>query len=241
MCYQFKSVDKQNGKLRIDSKGIQYGYFLAAVSEPTYKRLKLRVKKDNNVLTYDLKNNGTYELYSLQFGNGRYEINLFENVIDNKYSLIGKLYLDVTLKNKNSCFLVPNQYINYHEIPELIKLTKQLCNGKNKQENYNIIKKYFKTNFTYDYVKAVTVKKGALPDLKHTLQTHTGICYDLASLATAMLRIMGIPAKLVIGFADNRYHAWVEVIGSNKTIIYDPTFEIYNVRKVQKYIPERYY
>ncbi len=47
-----------------------------------------------------------------------------------------------------------------------------------------------------------------------------------------MLRIMGIPAKLVIGFADNRYHAWVEVIGSNKTIIYDPTFEIYNVRKV---------
>ena len=242
MCYQFKSVDKQDGKLRIDSKGIQYGYFLAASSQPTFKKLKLKIRKDDNVLPYDIKNNGQYEIYPLQFGNGTYEIRLFENITGTKYGLIGRLNINVIMKNENACFLAPNQYVNYHEIPELTKITKQLCNGKNKQENFNIIKNYLKTNFTYDRARAAQVTKGMLPDIKRTLQTHTGICYDLASLATAMLRIMDIPAKLVIGFVDNKYHAWVEIIGlKNKSIIYDPTFELYNTKKVYKYIPERYY
>lgn len=241
MCYQFKSIDKQDGKLRIDSKGIQYGYFFAAVSEPTFKKLKLKIKKDNESLPYDLKNDGSFELFSLQLGDGIYEISLFENIVGTRYGLIGRLNINVILKNKNSCFLIPNQYVNYHEIPELTKITKQLCNGRNKQENFNIIKNYLKTNFSYDRARATQVTKGMLPDIKRTLQTHTGICYDLASLATAMLRIMNIPAKLAIGFVDNKYHAWVEVIGLNKTIIYDPTFELYKVQKTYKYIPERYY
>ena len=230
-----------DGKLRIDSKGIKYGYFFAATSEPTSKKLKLKIKKDNNELSYNIKNNGTFEIYPLQFGNGVYEIKLLENVIENKYGVIGKLYLNVQLKDKNACFLIPNQYINYHELPELVKFTKQLCKGKNKEENFNIIKQYLKTNFTYDKIRAAQIQKGALPDIKRTLQTHSGICYDLASLATAMLRIMNIPAKLVIGYVDNKYHAWVEVIGLNKSIIYDPTLELYNVRKKYKYISERYY
>ena len=241
MCYQFKSIDRQDGKLLIDSKGIQYGYFLAAISQPTFKKLKLKIKKDNESLPYDLKNDGSFELFSLQLGDGIYEISLFENIVGTRYGLIGRLNINVILKNKNSCFLVPNQYVNYHEIPELTRITKELCNGRNKQENFNIIKNYLKTNFSYDRARAAQVTKGMLPDIKRTLQTHTGICYDLASLATAMLRIMDIPAKLVIGFVDNKYHAWVEVIGLNKSIIYDPTFELYNTKKVYKYIPERYY
>jgi hypothetical protein len=40
-----------------------------------------------------------------------------------------------------------------------------------------------------------------------------GICYDFASLFAGMLRSIGIPAKLVKGYADNidGYHAWNEV------------------------------
>ena len=84
----------------------------------------------------------------------------------------------------------------------MINITKQLCKGKTKNENYYIIKDFLKNNFAYDYIKAINVKKGMLPDIKGTLKKHTGICLDLASLAVAMFRIAGIPSKLVIGMAD---------------------------------------
>jgi len=73
------------------------------------------------------------------------------------------------------------------------------------------------------------------------MQRHCGICYDLAAMATAMLRIMGIPTKMVIGYADNQYHAWVEIINGDKSIIYDPTVDIAGIMKVKKYTAERYY
>jgi transglutaminase-like putative cysteine protease len=41
------------------------------------------------------------------------------------------------------------------------------------------------------------------------LTKKSGICLDLAALVVALLRIMGIPAKLTIGMADRQYHAWV--------------------------------
>lgn len=241
MTYSFKKIDKQNNQLVIDSSGINDGYFFAAVAHPTNKKLKLRVIKDKDIQTYDLKNNGTFEMFSLQFGSGCYQIALYENAYNNKYSTAGIIYLNVELKNKNCCYLIPNQYINYHQIPELVTLTKQICVAQSKNENLKIIKSYIKNNFAYDFIKAVKIQKGMLPDIKRTLEKRMGICFDLASLAVAMFRIMGIPAKLVIGMADKQYHAWVEIIGENKSILYDPTQEINAISKVKDYIPERYY
>ena len=241
MTYSFKKIDKQNNQLVIDSSGINDGYFFAAVAHSTNKKLKLRVIKDKDTQTYDLKNNGTFEMFSLQFGSGCYQIALYENAYSNKYSTVGIIYLNVELKNKNCCYLIPNQYINYHQIPELITLTKQICIAQSKNENLKIIKSYIKNNFAYDFIKAVKIQKGMLPDIKRTLEKRMGICFDLASLAVAMFRIAGIPAKLVIGMADKQYHAWVEIIGENKSILYDPTQEINAIGKVKNYISERYY
>ena len=241
MAYSFKHIDKRNGRLVIDSTGINNGYFFAAVAHPTNKKLKLRVIKDKITSTYDLKNDGTFEMFSFYGGNGCYQIALYENAYSNKYTTAGIIYLDVSLKNKNACYLVPNQYINYHQIPELITLTKQLCPTTNKTDNFKAIKNYIKSNFAYDFIKAIKIQKGMLPDIKRTLQRKMGICFDLASLAVAMLRIAGIPARLVIGMADKQYHAWVEVISDNKMIGYDPTYEISAIGKIKQYIPERYY
>ena len=241
MNYSFKSVDKRNGKLLIDSKGAEDGYIFAAVAQVSVKRYKLRIVKGNDMSTYDLKNNGQFEMFTLQFGSGTYQILLYENVYGTKYSVAGSVQLNVKLKSQNASFLVPNQYINYNEIPELVSATEQLCSGQSKNESLKTIKSYIKNNFVYDFIKASTVKKGMLPNIKETLNKKQGICFDLASLAVAMFRIVGIPAKLVVGYADKQYHAWVEIIGKDKTVIYDPTQEIYGISKVKKYIPERYY
>ena len=231
MNYSFKSVDKRNERLAVDIKGVNDGYFFAAITIPTTKKLKLRV----------IKNDGSFEMFSFPFGDGDYLIILYEHAYGNRYATIGTVNVTVKLKNKNSPFLVPNQYVNYNQVSEVVRLTKELCGGKTKDDCYKIIQNYIKKTYAYDFIKARNVKSGTLPDIKNLLQKRVGICFDLAALATAMFRIVGIPAKLVIGFADTRYHAWVEVIGLNKSILYDPTVDVFGICKVKKYTPERFY
>ena len=50
-----------------------------------------------------------------------------------------------------------------------------------------------------------------IPDPDSTLASKTGICFDYASLMTAMLRSQGIPTKLQVGYTSNVYHAWISV------------------------------
>ena len=78
---------------------------------------------------------------------------------------IGVINLNVTLKNKNAAFLIPNQYFNYNQIPDIVILTQQMCQGKNKNECLKIIKNYIKCNYVYDFIKAINIKKNMLPDI----------------------------------------------------------------------------
>ena len=45
-----------------------------------------------------------------------------------------------------------------------------------------------------------------------TFKTKKGICFDYAAMMTAMLRSLGIPTKLEIGYlTENVYHSWISV------------------------------
>ena len=82
------------------------------------------------------------------------------------------------------------------------------------------------------------------------MSTGKGICFDYASLMTAMLRSQGIPTRLEIGYSGEAYHAWISVYlkeagwvdniiefdGTNWTLM-DPTLGASNNKKsVEKYI-----
>ena len=41
------------------------------------------------------------------------------------------------------------------------------------------------------------------------LSDQTGICFDYAAVMTAMLRAQRIPTKLVVGYSNDLYHAWI--------------------------------
>ncbi len=242
MNYNFQSVNRKSGRLAIDSHNIENGFFFAAITSPSIKKLKLRItKKENEIQTFNLNQHGKFEIFPLQFGNGLYSITLYENVEQNRYKPIGNIKLDVKLKNDKISFIAPNQYINYDQIPQLIQIAKQLGEGKTNREKFNALKKYISSSYHYDFIKAATVKKDALPDIKNTLTKKSGICLDLAALVVALLRIMGIPAKLTIGMADRQYHAWVQLYIDGKVIRYDPTADISAISKVKTYITERTY
>jgi transglutaminase-like putative cysteine protease len=93
-------------------------------------------------------------------------------------------------------------------------------------EQISAIYNFVIENITYDTELAKTVKNPYLPDIDKTLKTKKGICFDYAALMTAMLRSQGIPCKLVIGFAGDVYHAWINAWSEetgwvNNIIVFD--------------------
>ena len=65
----------------------------------------------------------------------------------------------------------------------------------------------------YDDDKVALAKQQYLiPNLDEIINNKKGICFDYASMMTAMLRINHIPARLICGGTDkDEYHSWLEV------------------------------
>lgn len=233
--------EQRSGKMKLDVSFLSEGYFLAAVQKPSSHRLKLRVVKDGETLTYDLNSNGDYEVFPLQLGNGNYEVSLYENVSGNKYSQEGRISLSVRTRLPGVCFLYPNQYVNYTQFSEAVAKAGELCAGKGPKEAYAIICDFMKNNFVYDYIKAVTVQAGQLPDIDNSYAKRMGVCQDLSAITVCMLRTQGIPSRLIIGYADNQYHAWTMTKMGGTDEFFDPTAALNAIAPVKDYSMERYY
>lgn len=232
---------KANGKMTLDLTNVSEGYFMASVSEKTGHRMKLRVAKDGTTLTYDLNSEGDFEVFPLQLGSGKYDISLYENVSGKKYSNAGKISVDVSLTREDGAFLYPNQYVNYTELTKAVAEANKMCAGKDEKEAYSLIRKYITENYAYDFIKSVSVPAGELPDIDGCYEKKMGVCQDLSALMVCMLRSQGIPAKLMIGFADKNYHAWTVTTVADKEVFFDPTAALNAINKPATYSVERYY
>lgn len=114
------------------------------------------------------------------------------------------------------------RFTPYHE--ESANYAKELTKDiQDPVERFTIISKWITKHIKYDYIKAITVpKKGKeVPELDRTWNKKRGICLDIASLATGMMKAVGINAELIFGYADHKYHAWVEASINGKRYRYD--------------------
>ena len=235
------TVTNTSGKLMLDASGASDGYFFAAISRSTTHRLKLRVIKDGTTLTYDLKPDTSYELFPFQLGAGYYEIYLYENVSGKKYSQEGVIGINVKMDNPEAAFLVPSQYISYTKASEAIAMADSLCEGKSEKEAFEAVCKFMSTSFAYDFIKAVTIKPGMLPDIDGSYKKRMGVCQDLSAIMCCMLRTQQIPARMIIGYADKQYHAWTVTKINGKDVFFDPTAALSAISSVKDYSMERYY
>lgn len=126
-----------------------------------------------------------------------------------------------------------SKYVPYHaeSVAYAKKITKD---AKSDMEKYRIIIEFIKKNFAYDYVRAITIPKvNGLPDLNRTWKSRLGICLDVASLTTGMLRAVGLEAVLCFGYTEKAYHAWVEtrIEGKNYRFDWSGTAKKYEVKK----------
>jgi hypothetical protein len=123
----------------------------------------------------------------------------------------------------------------------------QLCDGLDSSlEKVVAVYDYVVQTRSYDDEKAATVQSGYLPDLDEILEIKKGICFDYASMMTAMLRSQEVPCKLVVGYAGSIYHAWISVWTEENGWVdgaiffdghawkrMDPTFASYGARSAE--------
>lgn len=187
------------------------------------KTLKVRVSYINSKgvtseYTYPIFNDGKWQTYSLQLGDGKYTIKVLENKSGNTYSVIQSQDIEVAYSKKFAPFLIPIQNINYSDTSKAVVKAKELSKGCTADlAKVEAVYKYIVETIKYDYDKAGDVKAGKivapyLPDVDGTYTSGKGICYDYSSLMAAMLRSIGIPTKLVTGtVSGGGSHAWNEV------------------------------
>ncbi len=209
---------------------LESGIIKAAYHSETGKKLKIMVEKDGKTIYYNLRNDGMAESFPLQFGNGDYKVNIMENVEGNKYKYLLTENIKLDMEDQKSVYLASIQNINWNQEMAAIKKAEELTKGLvGDQEKVKAIYDYIVNNVKYDYDKLSKLPTDYLPDIDTTIETNKGICYDYASTFAAMLRSVGIPAKLVKGYAKgvNGYHAWNEVYNSKTGLweIFDTTID----------------
>ena len=201
------------------------------------RSVTLSVTAGHNVYDYDLDNDGDYVVFPLQLGSGNYTFALYENVKGSKYSAEGKISLTAQLVDENAAFLVPNQYVDYVQTTNaVIKSDELAAQG----DIYKTVCDFMTNEFSYDFVRAQTISPGTLPEIEECFDARSGICQDLSAVMVCMLRVQGIPAKLMIGYADRYYHAWTVAVVDGQEVFFDPTAAI-GCLNASKYQIERFY
>ena len=210
-----------NGKkaVKTDSALIDYsnaddGYIAAAYSGKSEKA-KLRVLCGKTQYDHDLSGGGTTEFFPLM-GSGSYTVRVYEQLSGKSYSLAAEASFDVKIKSETEMYLYPNKYSDFDKNSDCVKKASQLCSDKSGVvDKIAAIFGYVTDNISYDKELAKKVKSGLTgytPDPDRTLKNGKGICFDYASLMTAMCRSQGIPSRIVVGYAkENIYHAWNEI------------------------------
>lgn len=202
---------KSNASAVIDYSNTVDGYVMVKYTEETKKGLKVQVTGPETTYTYTIKC-GEWVVFPLSDGNGDYKVKVYKNVVDKKYSLELSCSFSVKMKDEFAPFIRPNQYVNYENAVDTMNKAAELVAGKKDLlDKVSTIYKFVVKHLVYDYDKAATVKSGYLPDLDKVLKEKKGICFDYAALMTGMLRSQNVPCKLVVGYANEAYHAWISV------------------------------
>lgn len=232
---------EEDGKLVVDSSHIDQGYVMVRIDEGSKNNFKLRLTYEKTQLMYDIASDASYMVCPLQLGEGKYTLELFENVKKNKYSAEGKVKLKAEFDDANVAFLFPNPYVDYDIMTAAVQKSDELCQGATGQEAFDIISNFISSEFAYDFVRATTSSAGQLPDIDYCYENRMGICQDLSAVMCCMLRVQDVPTKLMIGYVDGKYyHAWINVVIDGKDVFFDPTVAV-NALSAKKYAVERFY
>ena len=218
-------AEKKNDKAIIDYSHVEDGYFMFQRIHETSHRYKVLVKGGGKTYQYNI-DTGDWYAFPISEGDGNYSVQIMENVSGTKYANVLSVSFKAKLLDPFSPFLRPNLNVNYVDAPDTMEKGAELTEGcEGPLSKVDAVYEFVIGNISYDHILAATVQTSYMPDLDRVLKRKRGICYDYASLMTAMLRSQNVPTKLVFGYVGKLYHAWISVwvdeVGWVETIYFD--------------------
>ena len=208
---------RENERAAIDFSNARDGYVMIRTTRNTTRRIVVTITGPSGVrYQYRLNGNGAWEVFPLSDGNGRYVIGVNEQIEGSRFAVLNTADINVTLRDEFAPFLRPNQFVNFNANSRSTAKAAELTRGiSGTYPRVEAIFNFVINNITYDRVFAQEVSQGKhsgyVPDVDAVLARGKGICFDYAALMTAMLRSLGIPTRLVIGYAGDQFHAWIDV------------------------------
>lgn len=241
-----------NDLAAIDASQAENGYLqLSYLGSAQKAKVQITIP-DGTVYTYTLLPQ-TQEILPLTGGSGGYGVKVLENVMEDLYAVVFTQEIQVSLTDEFAPFLYPNQFAWFTQDSQAAQLGRELSSQASSDLDYvERVYIYVTENIRYDDALAQNLPQGYLPVVDETIQRGKGICFDYASLMTALLRSQGIPTKLMIGYSGTQYHAWISVYleesgwvdqaiyfdGVSWTLM-DPTLGASNDRRaVKKYVED---
>lgn len=215
-----------NSYSTIDASNTRDGYLQVSYTGSAQKAKVQITVPDGAVYTYTLLP-GDQEILPLAGGAGHYSISVLENAYDNMYALVLSQELDVEQVDPFTPYLYPNQLSWFDDQSAVTSLGVEISSQSSSDMDYvTQVYRYVTQNISYDVDMAQDPPVGYIPSPDATLASGKGICYDYASLMTALLRSQRIPTKLVVGYSGQQYHAWISVYleetgWMDKTIYFD--------------------
>ena len=224
--------------LTLDFSNANQGYFMGRLSGSGHK-VNIQVTGPDQIeYKYFLEEPDTYTAFPFTAGSGSYIVLAFENIGGDQYASLLSYSVTVDLANDFLPFLYPNQYVDFTQDSDAVRLAGELsADCEEDLDALTAIYSYITEHISYDDEKAATVETGYLPNIDETLSSGKGICFDYAALTAAMLRSLSIPARLNIGYSGDIRHAWVDVyiesvgwvrravqFNGNEWEMMDPTF-----------------
>ena len=229
----------RNNNAEIDYSNVRDGYVMIRFLQRTNLQVRVIIIGPNDVrYQYNLRTDGQWEVFPLTAGNGQYSISVFTQIEGSRFSLAHRVDANVTLVDQFAPFLRSNQFVSFNQNSQVVSLAADVTRGSaNVIDSIGRVFNWVVDNIEYDFELAANVRSGYVPNLDQVLQRRRGICFDYASLMTAMLRSQGIPTQLVIGYVGTVFHAWISVyspetgwinnvieIRGNQWRVMDPTF-----------------
>ena len=203
--------NSDSGTASIDASHTEDGYVAVKDTASTDKVQIQVTNPDGSMYPYPLIM-GDYQVLPLTNGDGTYQIKVLEHLSDKQYALALYQSIDVQEKDEFQPYLVPSQYVNYKPDSACVALAAQLSDESSDDLDYvGKVYDYVTRNIAYDTELAENLSVNYIPDPDATLSSKKGICFDYASLMTAMLRCQLIPTRLEVGYSGTIYHAWISV------------------------------
>ncbi len=201
----------------IDHSNSAKGYIMVEYVGAHTGKIKFRVVDAAGITyTYDLHDKSGFQTFPLTSGSGSYTLTTYEQASGTEYYTVDTQNITATIENEFTPFLYSNQYVDFSEATIAVQEAKELYEYTSTDiEFIERVFYYTQDSIEYDYDKAGAAADGTLagylPVLDESITSGMGICFDYAAVMTAMLRSQNIPTKLVIGYAGDVYHAWINV------------------------------